>query len=167
MVTQAGDPIPLTTPTFPPSIPSRAAATAGTEGGKQQDDGALTAAVEFLRNLPEPWAVGRVTAKAIAPSLIEVTAEQGWRLDEQLIDKLTENPGGINRHSSVLRIRINDLPKAPQAAAAKSGPLLPPWCGECGDGNPAAEFNAKWRKTAGGEKPCLACHPDTQTAAAA
>lgn len=35
---------------------------------------------------------------------------------------------------------------------------LPPWCGECDSSNPAAEFNAKFRFTAG--EPCPACHPD-------
>ncbi|MEU1663629.1 hypothetical protein ABZ547_08435 [Streptomyces sparsogenes] len=167
MVTQAGDPIPLTTPTFPPSVIPRAAATEGRDGSSKQDDDALTAAAAFLQNLPEPWAVGRVTAKAMAPQLLEVIAEQGWRLDEQLVTKLTENPNGINRHSSVLRLRINDLPKAPQQAATKTGPNLPRWCGQCGDGNPAAEFNAKFRTAPGSSKPCPDCHPTVQTADAA
>lgn len=102
----------------------------------------------------------------MAPTLLEVISEQGWRLDEQLVAKLTENPHGINRFPPVLRRRIDDLPKAPQRAP-RTGPSLPLWCGECGDGNPAAEFNAKWRTAPGSSKPCLDCHPTTQTAEAA
>jgi hypothetical protein len=43
---------------------------------------------------------------------------------------------------------------------------LPQWCGQCGDGNPAAEFNPKFRTTAG-KKPCPDCHPITRSADAA
>lgn len=167
MVTQAGDPIPLTTPTFPPSVPDPRAAKSAGQAASEKDDEALTAAVDFLVNLPAPWGIGRVTAKAYAQELLPVIAEQGWRLDQQLAEKLTENPGGINRHRSVLRIRINDLPKAPQPAPAKSGPSLPPWCGQCGDGNPAAEFNAKFRTVTGTSKPCPDCHPTNRAADAA
>lgn len=133
--------------------------------GAEQDD-ALTAAAEFLMNLPAPWAVGRVTAKANAPLLLEAVTEQGWQLDEQLAAKLTENPNGVNNYRSVLRIRIGDLPKAPEQATPK-GSRLPPWCGECGDGNPAAEFNAKFRLETGSKKPCPDCHPSNHTATAA
>jgi len=167
MVTQAGDPIPLTTPTFPPSVPDPRAPKPAGRAASEKDDEALTAAVDFLVNLPAPWAIGRVTAKAYAQELLPVMAEQGWRLDEQLAEKLTENPGGINRHRSVLRIRINDLPKAPQSAPAKPGSSLPPWCGGCGDGNPAAEFNAKFRLAPGSSKPCPDCHPTQRAADAA
>ena len=166
MVTQAGDPIPLTTPTFPPSATPRAADAAG-KAGSEQSEADLAAAVEFLMNLPAPWAVGRVTAKGTAPLLLEAIAEQGWRLDADLVAKLTENSKGVHRPSSVLRIRINDLPKAPQPAPAKSGSSLPPWCGQCGDGNPAAEFNAKFRVTTGTSKPCPDCHPANRAADAA
>ena len=88
MVTQAGDPIPLTTPTFPPSATPRAADAAG-KAGSEQSEADLAAAVEFLMNLPAPWAVGRVTAKGTAPLLLEAIAEQGWRLDADLVAKLT------------------------------------------------------------------------------
>ena len=167
MVTQAGDPIPLTTPTFPPSATPRGADPAGKASGEKQDAPAFTAAVDFLMTLPAPWALGRVTAKAYAPELLEAIAEQGWRLDEQLATKLTENPNGVRQHRTVLRIRINDLPKAPQPATAKSGSRLPPWCRQCGDGNPAAEFNAKFRTAPGSNKPCPDCHPDNHAANAA
>jgi hypothetical protein len=165
-VTQAGDPIPLTTTTYlPPTAPSRPNTGTAEAGSQQQAD--LTAAAQFLQNLPAPWAIGRVTAKAMAAQLLEITAEQGWNLDDQLVAKLTENPDGINRHSSVLRIRINDLPKAPPATTTKRGSSLPRWCGHCGDGNPAAEFNAKFRTAPGSHKPCTTCHPTNHTANAA
>ena len=166
MVTQAGDPIPLTTPTFPPSVTPRGADSAG-KAGSEKEDPAFTAAVDFLMNLPAPWPLGRVSAKGIAPLLLEAIEEQGWRLDEDLVAKLTENAKDIRRPMSVLRIRISDLPKAPQPAAPKSKSSLPPWCRQCGDGNPAAEFNAKFRTAPGSSKPCPDCHPANRTADAA
>ncbi|MEV5184210.1 hypothetical protein AB0K88_31160 [Streptomyces werraensis] len=166
MVTQAGDPIPLTTPTFPPTVTPRGTDSAG-KAGSEKDDPALTAAVDFLMNLPAPWSLGRVSAKGMAPLLLEAIAEQGWQLDADLVAKLTENPNGVHRPMSVLRIRISDLPKAPQRTASKPGSNLPPWCGHCGDGNPAAEFNAKFRLEAGSKKPCPDCHPAHRTANAA
>jgi hypothetical protein len=137
------------------------------KAGSEKDDPALAAAVDFLMNLPEPWPLGRVSAKAMAPLLIEAITEQGWRLDADLIAKLTENAAGVHRPMSVLRIRISDLPKAPQRTATKSGSNLPLWCGDCGDGNPAAEFNAKFRTEPSSKKPCPACHPAHRTADAA
>ena len=164
--TQAGDPIPQTTPSFPPpSVAPRTTDAPGKAGREQRDDPALAEAIGFLMNLPAPWTLGRVSAKATAPLLLDAITEQGWQLGDDLVTKLTENPGGINRHSSVLRIRIGDLPKAP-TTPIKTGPSLPPWCGHCGNGNPAAEFNAKFRTT-GPKTPCPNCHPHTQTATAA
>jgi hypothetical protein len=167
-VTQAGDPIPLTTPTPSPSTAPVAAITATRAGGEQQDE-TLAAAIEFLTNLPAPWTVGQVTAKAYAPELIQAAEAQGWRLDDALVAKLTENPQGINRHRSVLRIRINDLPKAPPPKAAKSRSRLPPWCGECADGNRAAERTGHLRQIYddnGNGHPCPKCHPDMTSHAA-
>jgi hypothetical protein len=118
-------------------------------------------------NLPAPWSLGRVTAKGTAPLLLEAVAEQGWQLDDALIAQLTHSPDGVKRPSSVLRIRISDLPRAHKPAAPKPGSSLPPWCGQCGDGNPAAEFNAKFRTTPGTSKPCPDCHPANRAADAA
>lgn len=164
-VTQAGDPIPLTTTTYLPPTAVPNSTTPHEPAGAEHVD-VLTAAVDFLMNLPAPWTVGRVTAKALAPALLDATTEQGWHLDERLAAKLTENPDGIKRHSSILRIRIGDLPAAPRDAPRK-GPALPRWCGHCGNGNPAAEFNPKFRTAPGGKKPCPNCHPTTHTADAA
>lgn len=163
---RAGTPIPLTTTTYLPPSATHSTTTPPGPAGREQIDLDLAAATEFLQNLPAPWSVGRVTAKAYAPNLLAVIAEQGWRLDETLAAKLTENPQGINNHRSVLRIRIGDLPKAPRDDPRK-GPTLPRWCGQCGDGNPAAEFNAKFRTAPGSRKPCPDCHPTNHTATAA
>lgn len=162
---RAGTPIPLTTTTYLPPTAVPNSTTPHEPAGAEHVD-VLTAAVDFLMNLPAPWTVGRVTAKALAPALLDATTEQGWHLDERLAAKLTENPDGIKRHSSILRIRIGDLPAAPRDAPRK-GPALPRWCGHCGDGNPAAEFNPKFRTAPGGKKPCPNCHPTTHTADAA
>ncbi|MGQ5576720.1 hypothetical protein [Streptomyces sp. ECR3.8] len=165
-VTQAGDPIPLTTTTYlPPSATPSTTAPQGQAGSKHSDQD-LAPAIAFLLDLPAPWSVGRVTAKALAPDLLDAITEQGWHLDEALAAKLTENPNGINNHRSVLRIRIGDLPRAPQQTTPQRGPSLPAWCGQCGGGNPAAEFNAKFRTT-GSKTPCPTCHPDNHSANAA
>lgn len=165
-VTQAGDPIPLTTTTYLPPSATHSTTTPPGPAGREQIDLDLAAATEFLQNLPAPWSIGRVTAKAYAPNLLTVIAEQGWHLDETLAAKLTENAQGINNHRSVLRIRIGDLPKAPRDTPRKGQPL-PPWCGQCGNGNPAAEFNPKFRTTPDSRKPCPDCHPSNHTATAA
>jgi hypothetical protein len=49
------------------------------------------------------------------------------------------------------------LPGA-QPAAAGGGNGLPPWCGQCGDSNPAAEHNPRFRRTDDGA--LCHCHPD-------
>ncbi|MEX5636987.1 hypothetical protein [Parafrankia sp. FMc2] len=45
--------------------------------------------------------------------------------------------------------------RAQRTAAA---PSLPAWCGKCGDDNPAARTNPRWRVLDG--QPCPTCHPD-------
>ncbi|MGW4752007.1 hypothetical protein [Streptomyces chartreusis] len=37
---------------------------------------------------------------------------------------------------------------------------LPRWCGHCGDGNPAAQFNPNFRQS--DDAPCPDCHPDVR-----
>ena len=166
MVTQAGDPIPLTTPTFPPSVTPRGGGGGG-EGGSGKKEDELAAPVDFPLTGVVPGFQKAISAKGVAPLLLEAIDEQGWRLDAQLVEKLTENAKDIRRPLSVLRIRIDDLPKAPRREAAESRNRLPPWCGQCGDGNPAAEFNAKFRTAPGSSKPCPDCHPVNQPADAA
>lgn len=51
-----------------------------------------------------------------------------------------------------------------RAQKPEAGPSLPPWCGSCGDDNPAAEKNPRFRRTDGA--PCPRCHPDALEATA-
>lgn len=46
-----------------------------------------------------------------------------------------------------------------RAQRAPETPSLPAWCGKCGDENPAARTNPRWRVLDGA--PCPTCHPDT------
>lgn len=113
-------------------------------------------AADFLRDLPAPWSVGRVTAEALAPLLLQSLADTGWSLDADLAAKLTEKPEGINNHRSILRIRITDLPKRPRAKASRA---LPDWCGHCAGGDPTAETDPslRWVDTPDGTTPCPKC----------
>ncbi|WP_154677026.1 hypothetical protein [Parafrankia discariae] len=45
-----------------------------------------------------------------------------------------------------------------RAQRASAAPSLPAWCGKCGDDNPAARTNPRWRVLDG--QPCPTCHPD-------
>jgi hypothetical protein len=50
----------------------------------------------------------------------------------------------------------------PAPAPARKPPPLPPWCGECADGNRAAEREGHLRKVydhRGNARPCPKCHP--------
>ncbi|MFH9959727.1 hypothetical protein ACH4OX_36740 [Streptomyces roseolus] len=106
-------PNPLTDPS------GRGPAAPGEEGGAVFDSGETAAAARFLQRLPQPWCVGRVKAKALAPVLLEVMSDQGWprlaELDDRtrvlLVQQLTKNPTGVRNHGSVLeRDRVPNLP---------------------------------------------------------
>ncbi|MCY0946311.1 hypothetical protein [Streptomyces antarcticus] len=71
----------------------------------------VEAAFQFLQELPRPWTAGRVTAKALAPLLAGVVADQGWELNDLLVKELTQNPEGVKRPTKVLKSRIEDLPR--------------------------------------------------------
>ena len=161
-------PLPSTTP---PSKQDQdtSAPSDFTDRRQQQEEEALTAAGDFLENLPAPWTVGPRTAAAMASDLLDMTRRQGWDLDTELISKLTEKPEGIRNHSQILRIRIGDLPKRIKKRAAKSPEPLPPWCTECADGNRAAERESHLRQVyddRGNARPCPKCHPSQTTHAA-
>lgn len=60
-----------------------------------------------------------------------------------------------------------DLPDLAQTwrtehAPAATGPALPAWCGQCGDGMPAAQYNPRFRQLDG--RACPDCHPDRHAA---
>ncbi|WP_049658264.1 hypothetical protein [Kitasatospora sp. MY 5-36] len=97
----------------------RVPATPGEEEGRVFAPEETAAAVRLLQVLPQPWSVGRVKAKGIAPALLEAMFDQGWpritELDDRarrlLVEQLTKNPGGIKNHGSVLeRDRVPNLP---------------------------------------------------------
>lgn len=147
-----------------PSDPPATPATKGGGGGSQQQE-----AETFLAELPAPWTAGRRTARQLAPLLLEVTAEQGWRLDQELVTKLTANPGGVGNYNSVLRARIEDLPRrsthktrdSPRSAVRP----LPPWCGDldCDEETRLRHGTVNGFPYSG---PCH-CHPDHQEDTAA
>ncbi|MGW5333619.1 hypothetical protein [Streptomyces bauhiniae] len=59
--------------------------------------------------------------------------------------------------------RNGDLAHLAEKWRGEQGPtrtVLPPWCGRCGDDNPAARFNPTFRQQAG--SPCPDCHPDVR-----
>jgi hypothetical protein len=150
-----------------PADPSASPDSKGGGGGDQRQDeqpnrsGQPTdPAEQFLMNLPAPWTAGRKTARELAQLLLERISEQGWDLDGDLAAELTKNPGGIKNYRSVLPVRIDDLPKKP-TAKTRASPSLPPWCGECGGGNSAAETIGRFRTHDGTVvgQPCH-CHPD-------
>ncbi|MFD5430504.1 hypothetical protein [Streptomyces sp. NPDC127084] len=93
-------------------------------------------AVELLaQGLPEAWLCDRAREMA----------GRGWT--------------DLVRHAEK-----SSAPIAP-AAPGRSQPGLPEWCGQCGEGSPAARLNPRFRtlgELGSGEK-CTACHPDVVT----
>ncbi|MGW0960754.1 hypothetical protein ACWD4K_17330 [Streptomyces gelaticus] len=118
-----------------------AAARAAEEAAVAATPEQLAAAVEFLQELPGPWAVGRVTAQRYAPLLVESATAQGWELDDFLAAELTKNPGGAHNPQAALKTRIRDLVRRrrtrtvpaqadPPAHAYAQSPVTeaPPYC---------------------------------------
>jgi hypothetical protein len=152
---------PPKTTTSAPTDPPASGDTKGGGGGDQQQE-----AEAFLQSLPSPWTAGRKTARELAPLLLERTGEQGWQLDADLAAQLSKNATGVNHPASVLRARIDDLPKKP-TAKTRASPSLPPWCGQCGDKDPAAETDAarRFHHLNDGSSQRCHCHPAHQKAA--
>lgn len=156
--------LPPKTTTSEPSAPPATPAAKGGGGGSQQQE-----AETFLAELPAPWTAGRRTARQLAQLLLEVTAEQGWRLDQELVTKLTANPGGVSNYNSVLRARIEDLPKRPTHKTRDSPrPAvrpMPKWCEDidCDEETRLRHGTVNGFPYSG---PCH-CHPDHQEDTAA
>jgi hypothetical protein len=153
------------TPADPPASPG----SKGGGGGDQRQDelpnrsGQPTdPAEQFLMNLPSPWTAGRKTARELAPLLLERISEQGWDLGGDLMQWLARDLGPVRTtHASVLRARIDDLPKKPTAKTRASPPAaIPDWCGDI-DCDPTDRYrtteDAQGYRTT---RPCPACHPD-------
>ncbi|MET7563730.1 hypothetical protein ABZS95_26550 [Streptomyces sp. NPDC005479] len=72
---------------------------------------AVAAAAEFLAELPGRWACGRKSVTELAPLLAEAIQEQGWPLGADLMNELTRRSQARRSTASVLRDRIQDLPR--------------------------------------------------------
>ncbi|WUW26978.1 hypothetical protein OG521_39705 (plasmid) [Streptomyces sp. NBC_01463] len=80
-------------------------------GAQATDAAAVTAAVEFLAELPGRWACGRKSAAELAPLLAEAVQAQGWELGADLVQQLTRRSQARRSSQSVLRERLEDLPR--------------------------------------------------------
>lgn len=79
---------------------------------------AVAAAAEFLAELPGRWACGRKSTAELAPLLAEAVQEQGWKLSGELVQQLTRRSQARRGALSVLRERIEDLPRYRAARVA-------------------------------------------------
>ncbi|MGY4920264.1 hypothetical protein ACWD9K_34595 [Streptomyces sp. 900116325] len=79
---------------------------------------AVAAAAEFLAELPGRWACGRKSAAELAPLLADAVQEQGWKLSGELVQQLTLRSQARRGALSVLRERIEDLPRYRAARVA-------------------------------------------------
>ncbi|RZB18387.1 hypothetical protein StrepF001_15010 [Streptomyces sp. F001] len=86
------------------------------------------AAAAFLQSLPQPWALGPISAHRLAPELLERCDATGWALDDRLRRKLTSRPGGVRDFAAVLVARVRDLTPPDSPTAPK--PRTP--CTRCG-----------------------------------
>ncbi|MYW08569.1 hypothetical protein GT034_09460 [Streptomyces sp. SID2563] len=86
-------------------------ATTVPAGAPATDAASVTAASEFLAELPGRWACGRRTAAELAPLLAEAVHAQGWELGSDLVQQLTRRAPARRSITSVLRERIEDLPR--------------------------------------------------------
>ncbi|MGW6912546.1 hypothetical protein ACWGB8_01790 [Kitasatospora sp. NPDC054939] len=116
----------------------------------------------LLARLPDPWTLGPLDARALAPRLAAAAHRLGWKLDDQLVNELCTNPGGMTNPVEVLaKRRIPNL--RPYAEVHGCRGSLPPACQPCLDRNPFAAHNRRWRTHNG--RPCPDCHPDARAAA--
>ncbi|WP_299541788.1 hypothetical protein [uncultured Streptomyces sp.] len=92
--------------------------TAVAAGAPATDAAAVTAAAEFLAELPGRWACGRKTAASLAPLLVEAVTEQGWELGADLVQQLTRRSQARRSTQAVLADRIEDLPRYQAARKA-------------------------------------------------
>ncbi|WP_331735592.1 hypothetical protein OG379_41235 (plasmid) [Streptomyces sp. NBC_01166] len=118
---QTASPVPGSGDCVPPTPPYReeedsssrmsSSTTAVTAAAQATDAAALTAAAEFLAELPGRWACGRKTTAELAPLLAEVVQVQGWELGSDLAQQLTRRFQARRSVVAVLRERIEDLPR--------------------------------------------------------
>jgi hypothetical protein len=162
---------PCSTGESPPPSPPRSSAgpttpgESGREGGRElspEEQQAADALARITESEPRLM-IGELELARLAPLVVPWLSRAS---QEQLRAALTAGlPPQIGSPVGLLRRRL--LEKLPPARAAEPArPGLPRWCRKCGDGNPAAEFNPKFRRAADGSR-CPECHPDAVGARAA
>ncbi|MFD5899801.1 hypothetical protein [Streptomyces sp. NPDC060366] len=98
----------------------------------------------------------RVRLRSAAAELLAAGLPAGW-----LADRAAEMPArgwtDLERH-----VERSTVPIPSQQSAEKPSNGLPSWCGACGDGNPAAQHNRRFRTLTGlpGGELCPDCHPE-------
>lgn len=146
--------------TTTPADPSASPAPEGGGGGQRQDE---QQAEGFLQSLPGPWAAGRATASKLAPLLLERIAEMGWQLDGDLARWLSRDLGPVRTtHASVLRVRIDDLPKKPSTKSRDSpnDRPMPPWCEHRDCDEITRRRTTEDHEGHRSSSNCRTCHPD-------
>jgi hypothetical protein len=147
-------------PPSPPSPPPAGAAS-NREGGREdaphptpEEQDAAEALARAVADVPQ-LALGVREIARLAPLVVPWL---GRTNETALRDALTAGlPAVVGNPSGIVRRRLLDkLP--PVAAPPRTGGGLPPWCGHCGDGMPAAEFNPRFRVRQDGG--LCGCHPD-------
>lgn len=147
----------------PPSPPPPAAPAAeGREGGEAPPE--RHSAYETLLRITatDPrLTIGDREARTLLP-LVAPWLERAT--EDQLRQALTAGlPAQIDSPVGILRRRLLDkLPPPRFAPVVSTGGGLPAWCGQCGDGMPAAQYNPRFRRNDG--QPCPDCHPDRHAA---
>ncbi|MET9403935.1 hypothetical protein [Kitasatospora sp. NPDC002965] len=106
------------TPHVPPvpSVPSEPRTGRGRGRSANQNHGfsaeAISAAQNFLAELPMPFACGVVDQRKNAPLLLETIERQGWELGPELARALTVKPAtGLNSPTRALKARFGELPR--------------------------------------------------------
>ncbi|MDH6130363.1 helix-turn-helix domain-containing protein [Kitasatospora sp. GP82] len=126
---------------------------------REQPEGSAVVVAAYAAALGRPVVNG--TRAALAAQAAKLLAD-GLPVD-WLADRAREMApkGWTDLEKHVERSTVPVL-----AASLSARPGLPEWCGRCGDGNPAAQFNPRFRTVTGmpsGQK-CRECHPETAQA---
>ncbi|MBD0671638.1 hypothetical protein [Streptomyces sp. CBMA156] len=107
-------PTPHVTPV--PSVPSERRTGRGRVRSANNDHGfppeAIEAAMEFLAELPMPFACGLADQRKHAPLLLETVQRQGWELGPELARALTHKSAtGLDSPTRALKARFGELPR--------------------------------------------------------
>jgi hypothetical protein len=155
-------PYPLTTSSSPADVIAAEQHTQGGGGGGEQPE-LLARATEFVDGLDYR---GRRPSRSQHGKLclgVVRALDAGWP-ERDLKEYLNLGESTVKAATAIYGHRL-DPAELPEPPAATSGlrTTLPPWCGHCGDDNPAAERNPRFRLKGG--TPCPTCHPDATRSA--